>query len=36
VGPVSEGDGDAEEKSESRDEFTKVVLTVEGLSVWLQ
>jgi hypothetical protein len=36
VGPASEGDGDAEEKSESRDEFTKVVLTVEELLVWLQ
>jgi hypothetical protein len=36
VGPVSEEDGDAEEKSESRDEFAKVVLTVEELSVWFQ
>lgn len=33
VGPASDGDGDAEENSESRDEFAKVVATVEELSV---
>jgi hypothetical protein len=36
VVPASDDDGDAEENSESRDEFPKVVLTVEELSVWFQ
>jgi hypothetical protein len=34
VVPASDDDGDAEENSESSDEFAKVVLTVEELSVW--